>query len=530
MAAIKLPKIVRREKWDRVDAKARGFDAAFEQAPWWFSRQHFLKELDSRTAAYLQRITSNQVLLGPEGLKNTNSPREQDRLRLVEWARWWRVYDPQVSRAIQVWTDYGFGRAVAVTVSDDEVAQGIWDEFYNARRNNYVLGDREVHKLSDDILTDGELFLACHTNRLTGAVTLRVIYTDEITDVLHDAEDRSVPVAYKRQWADKDGKTVTKFYRDWRATPEALARLELPRGATVAGTEEQSVVILHASFLAYTERGWPITCASYTWNAAYKQFASDRAAVTRNVASVLDEYTTDTGSRGVEALRSQLASTLARGSETNPPPGAGSARVQNKAVTSKRLSQSTAAGDAAIDSMMLLAQVATGLQLPAFILGRTDMLQNKATAEVAMRPTLRAWNRYQLLWKSVFEDIYTIVMMGYAEHGNGPVVSPDSSPTVTLSSPLDTDFEARWNMLVAMNTAGLVDAKVLSQVALQMPELGLSTNEAQRALDLMYPETPTGEPPGEEDAAFAAGVASLLEGDTAALWDQLEEKANEPIG
>lgn len=147
-----------------------------------------------------------------------------------------------------------------------------------------------------------------------------------------------------------------------------------------------------------------------------------------------------------------------------------------------------------------------------------------------MRPTLRAWNRYQLLWKSVFEDLYTIVMMGYADKGNGPPLLTDASPTVTLSSPLDTDFESRWNMLVAMKTAGLVDNKVLSQVALQMPELGLGTDEAQRALDAMYPDTATGEPPEEESAAYLAAIKSLTEADgTGAnlIWDKLEEAANE---
>ena len=344
----------------------------------------------------LARIGQNQILYGPDNLMSQAKPKERDRLKIVEWARWNRVYDPLTSHAITVWTDYGFGKEVDVS-SEDEVGQAVWDEFVNARRNSYVMDSREVHRQSDTLLTDGELFIICTTDTVQGYTTVRLLYTDEISNVLHVSTDRDKPVLYERKWVDKDGQAKTLYYRDWRATDEDIVNTSIPDDAQIAGKSGQEVVVLAVRFIVSGGRGWPIVSSAYPWSQAYKQFATDRAAVARAVASVIEEFEVEGGSRGVKALQAQIQSSLATGSpyETNPPAGAGSSRIQNKAVSSRRLSQETGASDAREDSMMLMGQVATGFDMPAFMLGRTDMLQNRATAEVVMRPTLRTWNRYQ---------------------------------------------------------------------------------------------------------------------------------------
>ena len=151
------------------------------------------------------------------------------------------------------------------------------------------------------------------------------------------------------------------------------------------------------------------------------------------------------------------------------------------------------------------------------------MLQNRATAEVVMRPTLRTWNRYQLLWQGVYQDLYRIVTTAWVEYGTGAKPAEGVKPSVNMSNPLEAGMDQMTALLDSFWANGIVPKKTLSEVALAMPALGLSTDDIERIILEMYPEETDAMEPKEVQEMFAAVMNATLPDDTIAeLWANMQ--------
>lgn len=481
----RLPKLMTRKQLQRLEAKERALDAAWAHAPWHFTRAHLLRELDARTLAFVQTLQgASQVWYAGGG----RSVEESDRMSLVESVRLWRRYDPLMMRGIALWTDYGFGQQVQITLTDDR-SQAIWEEFWDD--NQRMLADHRIHDLSTTLLTDGEVFLCYWTSQNTGRTRLRRFPTEEITEIATMPDDKDIPLYYHRYTTETDGQVIDKWYPDCRATGAELEEAVLPDGAVRAEQEDPltHVQIQHVPFVLIDGRGWPMPRAAWDWAKAYREFIENHAAVAKSRAAVTEVLQHSGGSRATEELMATLQSGWTTGwEETNPPPVAGSTAVMNKGADLTRLDLGTGATDAQIDSMMLIAQVATALQVPPFMLGRTDTMQNKATAEMAMEPTLRAWGRYQTLWRSVFSEMVDIVLGAAENYGTIRTGELDHTAQIVLSSPLDTDFEQVAQAVDDFWDREVLSRRTLSRVAAQLPELGLTPEQAEEELNQLYGE------------------------------------------
>ena len=476
--------------YERMDRRARAYDVMREQQPYLWERPGLFRELDSHMIDMLRRLKDYEQVYG--NMPSTSmGMSDKDRLEIVQRSRIWSAVDPLISHAIELWTAYGFGQQVQV-VASDEAAQEVWDNFWVA--NDRIFGDRDVHELSDNLLTSGEIWLACYITQGTGDVTVRLWPTEQITNVVTMDGDYTTPLWYKRVWRDADG-DHTRYYPDYQAGKDELEKAVLPRGETP--TQEDSTLLMPVQFKRLSgldagwPRGWPLTTPSLDWAQAYRQFCEDRAAVARKIAGEVEEFRAKTGQRGIEAMAQMRQSALMNANtylETNPPPGAGSERWINDVIESRRLNMSTGAQDAATDSMLLLGQVATGMGLPGFMLGRTDMLQNRATAEIAMRPTLRIWNSYQLLWRDVFTDLFNLVLDAQEQSGAVRRTYEDRSVTVELSSPLDTDYELIYNSIIQYWDRGIIEPSTLSRLAMGAAWPSMSPTTIEAVMDAMYPE------------------------------------------
>jgi len=483
---------LRPSAYERMNRRARAYDVMRESQPYLWEQQGLFRELDSRMIDMLRRFKDYETVYGTMPMSSM-SMSDKDRLGVVQRSRIWAAVDPLISHSIQLWTAYGFGQEVMVAASDER-AQEVWDTFWV--ENDRVFGDRDIHDLSDALLTSGEIWLACYIALQGGDVTVRLWPTEQIVGAVTMEGDYTTPLWYRRQWNDAEGEHV-KYYPDYQATPEELEKAVLPRGAEIASDEATRVVLMPVQFNRLSAvgagwpRGWPLTTPSLDWAQAYRQFCEDRAAVARKIAGEVEEFKAKTGQRGIEAMAQMRQSALMNTGtymETNPPAGAGSERWINDVITSKRLDMGTGAQDAATDSMLLLGQVATGMGLPAFMLGRTDMLQNRATSETAMRPTLRIWGQYQMLWEDVFADLFNLVLDAQEVHGAVRGNYPDRSVTVELSSPLDTDYEAIYTSIVQYWDRGVIQPSTLSRLAMGASWPNLSPTMIDAVMATMYPE------------------------------------------
>ena len=518
-------------RYATMERRALERDTMRAEQPWLWERADTFTELDDRMIDMIRRLKDWEVVYGQLPLTSI-ALSEEDRLDIVQRSRIYSAVDPLIAHAIELWTSYGFGQQIQVQASDER-AQEAWDQFWDA--NERIFGDRDIHEMSDNLLTDGEIWLACYVERASGDLTVRVWPTEQITDIVTVSGDHTVPLYYKRTWRDGLGEHI-RYYPDYQADPDDLKSAVLPSGAEIASeTDDLVCTIMPIQFKRLGAvgsgwlRGWPLTTGALDWAQAYRQFCQDRAAVARKIASEVETFKAKGGQRGIEAMAALRRSSMQGGtsySESNPPAGAGSELWINDAIERTRMNMSTGAQDAATDSMLLIGQVATALGLPAFMLGRTDMLQNRATADTAMKPTLRVWNSYQLLWIDVFSDLFNMVLDAREQVPGIRQVFAERGVTVELDSPLDVDFEQMVNSIIEFWDRGIVEPIVLTRQALSLPENGRSPETVESIVAHMYPEAAM-----EADRALvnSAIVAAIEEGRTLDLEDvgRLLEDAHE---
>lgn len=444
---------------------------------------------------------------------------EEDRLRAVTEAR--RMYDTdmQVQAAVTSWTDFGFGIDVAVEPRDEALAE-VFDEFWTARRNQPVLGQRNLYEMSNTLINEGEVFLVVFGSRLDGKATVRQLRTNDITEVVKHPDDPDTPLYYVRGIAGKP----SVYYPDWRATKEQLALVDIPSNAVLAAdqykkvevggkpTPVTSVVMVHLAYSKRNGRGWPMFKTMYVWARMLQQFLENRAAVTRAVATYVDEIIHKGGQRVQDALEARFTSGLS-GSQwydsTNPMPPAGSTLIHNQALDVERRSLQTGATDALADYQMFACQVARGSLTPIHVIVPQAM-SNRATAYEQSKPWYRALQRYQLFWTDVFTDLVEVVAMIYAL-ATGTEFD-DLETDVSLQSPIDAsadEYAAGIGAIKDASLAGAVPAEIATTAIIRLIERLLT------ALGIV-PDLPEWEVPekvGEEPEQQPAPVAPPPEGE-----------------
>ena len=412
------------------DEKRRYQDAAavlinaYREGPFILPPEQLVAQLAEVAPATLydavQRLTWERMGAGYGGDEEAERTRAIDESR-----RLWR-YDVLAGWSIQLWTDYGFGENISIKPVA-EAAEEPWLEFWEADHNQPVLAADELHRLSDTLLVDGEVFLAFYTSTLDGETTIRTIDTKEIVEIVTDPADNSTPLFYKRTWTDKQSVSHTWYYPDWQVTVAGeIPDNVLPASATRAdkqGEDEQgtgtTVCLLHVAYHRKgTIRGWPLSTAAAPWSRTHKQFRENRASVAAALAMYVQKIKTKSGSRGIDNIKAQLQSafvTAGTTSETNPPPVAAT-WLENDAATLERLSMGSGASDAKEDGQALAWQALLGFGLFPHYAGMGDAYR-LATATSMEGPLLRQFSRYQLFWSAQFRKMVRIVLTMKERYG-----------------------------------------------------------------------------------------------------------------
>ncbi len=416
---------------------------------WDQRRLAMLGETDALLLDLIMRQRGYEPLYGV----SDDGMNESLRVQLVKYSRQMTLNDPLQSRIVRMWTDFGFG--TRVDILPDEAGVEAWSEFWHARRNRPVIGPTNIHRLSQMLLTDGEVFLV-YFIALNGDVTVRCVRSDDIREIIYDEDDSDIPLYYVMN-SDKG----LIYYADWQANSRDLARVEIPDGAITAdqlrpGTQ---VVMQHLAYDVHNGRGWPLFRTSWEWNKVYTQFLGDRAAVARKAAMYTEKIKIKGGSRTLDAIAAKLGSSLASSDvERNPAPVPASDWLENDAVERVWMDRNTGAINARVDGMMLMGQVSLATGAPLHWLGRPDSTQNRATARESMLPFKEQIERYQLFWRQAFEDMYQIVMTAAGIE--------NSKCTISFESPIGLEASDVAPLLNAIN-AGVSAGSIRQDIAQQ---------------------------------------------------------------
>ena len=349
---------------------------AYEVGPWQLPPEELVRQLQEQDAWMLQDVL-NQLDWESLGTYSRDSSAERDRA-INDSARLYK-YSPLAQFSLWLWTGWGLGDEITVLIRDNEKAQGIWDEFWKADRNQPVIGEDVIHDLSNFLLRDGNTFLAFYTSTIDGTSTVRELPTTEITEIVTDPDDWSTPLFYKRI------EPVTKkemYYTDWlwyldgssdngdnneaigdggsdsdKKSKDMAAVAELPDGAMRMEAERgvTDITVLHIAHNRKERQslwGWPLLTCARAFMSAHKGFVESRLTVAKSKAMFVRRKQVAGGSRAVNSVSAQLQSALSRtqGRDTNAPPYSGSVEVENEAVRTTDLPMTTGASDAKADN------------------------------------------------------------------------------------------------------------------------------------------------------------------------------------
>jgi len=425
-----------------------------------------LQELDPRLVDMLVNMSQYETLIGYGGF--TGGDREQT----VRTARYYQRWKLQAASAVDTWTNWGFGREVNIQAVDED-ANEVWLNTWTSPKNKPIFRQESLHRHSERLLVDGEFFFVAYISTTDGTVTWRVFDTERIAKIHHPPNDDAINLYYEVKRGDRCNVLIPDAF-NYFALPEEFVSFKPPGDLmdlnTMPGVLDKQTLVLILPVQRNTDkegRGWPQFYRAFPWIDSYAKMLREYTQVFSSVAAFVDKLKVDGSQRTVTDLVQRLQSSLMTSSgsyaDTNPPPTAGATWAENEAVTRTRMPLGSAAGDAQAGTGFIALNMAQGLGVKASDVGRVDMFQNKATADVAAESPQQGWQRYQNFWSSIWSQVVEITLRASEKFTRAKYETYEA--VVSMNLPIDVtteDIKRAMDAVTSSSSAGFLDPQVAS--------------------------------------------------------------------
>lgn len=381
---------------------------------------------DLEAAAMMARDEDGWSKVGAEPDEFT--PRGRSAIR--DLCRQYAISNPLIKHAINARIAYIWGGGVEIrgtvdtaadeaeSVDADPVADLV-AAFLESNEAS-LAGSTAREELERALGTDGEVFLACFTDKQSGRVQVRSTPTSEVVDVVTNPDDRDEPWFYIREYTQRvleqgtdPGTTRTRGQKVRVAHP-ALGYAPATRIKTLDRAEvwwHAPVLHVPVNRLDGWLRGMPDVYASVAWARMYRDFLVDWAGLTKALSKIAYRATGDTRSKATRMAAQMGAAQAPRvGADGLPTGAAGLTAGMGPGMGLEAVSKS----GATIDSQSgrpLAAMVAAGVDLPVtMLLADPGVTGARAVAETLDLPTMLAMGLRRMLWTSVFERLIRYVV------------------------------------------------------------------------------------------------------------------------
>lgn len=430
-----------------------------------------------------ENLARQELALEDEGWQSllTNAQAEFTReglSRAADLCRVMAVGHPLIKRGLNLRQAYVFGQGVEISARDEDVNQVLQDHLDDPGNQAALYGDQAREQLERAHGTDGNLFLACFTNPLTGAVQVRSIPFGEITDVISNPEDADEPWFYKRDWTRRTITPQGRIETVHRTTYyPALRYYPASRPRMIDGHEVAwDAPVLHSKVNDLD--GWTFgigdAYASLPWARAYKEFLADWATLMKSLSQYAWRATTGKPSKS-QQLRQRLARRPTGDGAGDT--GAGATAVMSPDVTLEAMPKTGATIDSE-SGRPLASLIAAGLGLPVTtLLADPGTTGARAVAETLDRPTVLEMMQRQAVWVSIYQDIAAYVVRAAVRAPRGPlsgtiIRDPYSKhERLTLTGDADQTIEVAFPSLTQTPIDKLVDALVKADSTRKVPDL-----------------------------------------------------------
>lgn len=456
--------------------------------------------------------------------------------RAADLCRVMTIVNPLIKAGSDTRNAYVFGQGVQIVArstgeeSTQDVAS-IVQEFLDDKSNVSTFSGDAAHEENERVLyTDGNLFYAFYTTRVTGRVEVRVIPFDEIKEVIYNPEDRSDPWLYRRTWTQKivqatqDGMALTMRVEERTVYhPHVHFRPKGRKPKTLAGHEILWEAPLH-HVKVNALQGWDFgigdAFAATFWAKGYKEFLEDWAKLVKALSRFAWRATAKKKS-AAQDMRARIAKTS---KAVDPATGINSGDAGQTAVMTEDMNlEAIPKTGATIDSESgkpLAAMAASALGLPV-----TQILADPGTTGArAVAETLSLPQRLKMMARRTLHANAFLVAINYvidaairANRLSGAEVSDSTETTERWELTDETDRvidivwpdleeEATKDRVAAIVEAwgtGIMDPLTIVQLLLQ----ALGVSDVDELLEKMR----------DEDGNFIDPRASAMDAAVAAF-------------
>lgn len=472
-----------------------------------------------------------------EGWRRLTSAAEQefDRSGLEQISSTCRVMavaSPLIKRGLQLRIGYIWGEGVQVSARDkdiDEVIRNFWEDESNAAAFTSSRAQEENERA---LGTDGNFFLACFTNQVTGRVQVRSTPFAEIKDIILNPEDRDDPWFYLREYSTQiteAGYLSTRTrWETRRVLHPALTHRPRTRPKTIDGLPvEWDAPILHlpVNRLDGWKFGVPDAYAALPWARAYEGFLTDWSKLVKALSRFAWRLQSDKPGKARRAA--QAAQTSASG--VPPIGGGGSDAGQMAAYGPGAQLEAIPKTGATIDSESgrpLASLIAAGLGLPVTtLLADPGMTGARAVAETLDQPTILEMGMRRRAWETTMRSLLNYVIMQAVKAPRGPLRGTvvwdriNDQELIQVAGDPDTSIMIDWPDLDSENMKDLIESIVNADSTGKLPpketaRLLLSTlgvRDVEEVLEQMLDED--GEWIDPTASAAQAAVAAFRRGE-----------------
>jgi hypothetical protein len=368
------------------------------------------------------------------------------RCRLGQW-------NALIGRGLELRTAYIHGSGVQVSAvangaADDNAAQqdvnAVVQAFLDDPGNQAAFTGPQAREECERALgTDGNVFVACFTSPLTGAVHVADLPWDQVDDIVNGDDGR--PTFYRRAWVDNPTGAAGAGVRRVAYYP-ALGYRPGTRVAAIDGNPVMwDAPVLHVLVNRPTRGakfGVPDAFRAVAWASAYKEFLEDWAKLVKSL-SKLAWKTTTKGSTQQAKARQQLG----RATAADAP--VGQAAVVGPDTTLEAIGKSGATIDSE-SGRPLAAMVASALGVPVtMLLGDPGTVGARATAETLDRPTELMAGMRRTLWTQAYQALLAYVIDQAVLAPQGPLqgavtVDDFGREVVVLAGDTDRTVSVDW--------------------------------------------------------------------------------------
>lgn len=456
---------------------------------------------------------------------------------IVRTARLTWLKNPIVQRGVNVKADYIFGRQVSIH-APDETVNDVIQTFLNDPHNQteFTAQAARIQK-ERELQTDGNIFFVLVPHMRTGAVRIRTLDVEEITDIITDPNDRKAAWYYKREYTEQtfnyatgatENKKRVAYYRDWRNVPL------VPRTAIGDAKVIEGQYIYHIKVGGFSNWKFGISelYSALDWTKAYKVFLENWSTIVAAYARFAFKVTTTGGKPGVDQAVKRLSTTAGTSQgETNPKPVTGANFVRQNNGTDIDPIRTAGATTSAEDGRRLLLMVCAAFGLPETFFGDVSV-GTLATAKSLDRPTELMISNRQVLWQDIYNDILQFVLYYAVSAIDGPlrafgdVIENEYGETTvefddTIDTHIDIDFPSVVERDMTQTVAAIVQGATFDgktptiipnmRVLARLVLTALGENDIDQLLDEMYnedgtpkivntPSTPAVQPGGQPGA------------------------------